>query len=624
MDAQEFAKRFREAASVVELREILGARDPLGLTAREIAVAGRAADRLAVPTDLRVAFMGTHTMAPLPAYFRVHGIIHGLGIECLETPYGQYMQQLLADESEVIRFEPHLVVLSMAMRQVAPEIHNRFSSLSPDALQSARERLLEHVVQAAELAARRTSGVVLVANFPRPAYPALGIADAKQPLGETEFYLRLNLEMLERFRDSDRIHVLDVDRLVGGYRSESTERMYFIAKTLWPESACNPLAAELSRYVIAATGRTKKCLVLDLDNTLWGGVVGEDGPRGIVVGPGSPAGEAYEAFQHAVCSLLDRGIMLGVCSKNNPADVQEAFRLRTDMPLSWDDFAFGEVGWDHKAAGVKRVAQALNIGEDSLVFLDDNPAERVVVRGIASSVAVPELPSDPADYARFLASQVFFEKLRVKSDDLTRVLDYGAQQRREQLRGEVGTLGQYLAQLETEVEIRAASKSDLARVHELFNKTNQFNLTTRRYSIADVESFTGQPQYLLGVLIARDRYGPMGTVGVFLLEAEQAAVRLDSFLMSCRALGRGIETTGMNCVKALVAQRFAADRLLARFVPTAKNDPAKNFLSEQGFRQLELGEDGTASYEADAAALRPLPCDYLKVSVDPQLGVNQA
>jgi FkbH-like protein len=624
MDAQEFAARCREAASVAELRDALGARDPLGLTAREVAVAGRTVQRLAPPTDLRVAFMGTHTMAPLPNYLRVHGVAQGLGIECLETPYGQYMQQLLSADSEVIRFDPQLVVLSLAMRQLAPRVHARFSGLSPEDLRSERERLLEHVVQAAALAARRTSGVVLVANFPRPAYPALGIADAKQALGETEFYLRLNLELLERFRDSDRIHVLDLDRLVGGHRSESPDRMYFIAKTLWPESACNSLAVELMRYAIAATGRTRKCLVVDLDNTLWGGVVGEDGPSGIMVGPGSPGGEAYEAFQHAVRSLRDRGIMLAVCSKNNPADVQEAFRVRTDMPLAWEDFACGEVSWDHKAAGVRRVAQRLNIGEDSLVFLDDNPAERVVVRGIASSVTVPELPTDPADYARFLYSQVFFDKLRVKSDDLTRVLDYGAHQRREQLRGEAETLGQYLAQLETEVEIREASTADLARVHELFNKTNQFNLTTRRYSIADVEAFISHPQYLLGVLVARDRYGPMGTVGVFLLEREEAAVRLDSFLMSCRALGRGIETAGMNCVKELVGRRFSSSRLLGRFVPTAKNAPAKDFLPEQGFRELERGEDGTAWYEADAAALQPLPCDFLKVNVDPRMGENQA
>lgn len=624
MDAKEFAKRCRDATSVAGLRDALVDRDPRSLTAREIAVAARAAQRLAAPADLRVAFMGTHTMAPLPAYLSVHGIIHGLGIECLETPYGQYMQQLLSDDSEVVDFDPQLVVLSMAMRQLAPRIHAAFSSLAPDELQGERDRLLEHVVQAAELSAGRTSGVVLVANFPRPACPALGIADAKQPLGETEFYLRLNLELLERFRDSDRIHVLDVDRLVGGYRHESPDRMFFVAKALWPESVCNSLAIELSRYAIAATGRTRKCLVLDLDNTLWGGVVGEDGPKGIDVGPGSPVGEAYEAFQYKVRSLRDRGILLAVCSKNNPADVEEAFRVRKDMPLAWEDFACSEVSWNHKAAGVQRVAQGLNIGEDSLVFLDDNPAERVVVRGIAPGVAVPELPSDPADYAVFLDSQIYFEKLRVKSDDLTRVLDYGARQRREELRSEVETLGQYLQELETEVDIRLAVKADLARVHELFNKTNQFNLTTYRYSVADIEAFIKRPNFLLGVVIAKDRYGPMGTVGVFLLESEDTGVRIDSFLMSCRALGRGIETAAMNCIKELVEQRFGRQRLSARFVPTAKNAPASKFLTEQGLRQLRTLEDGTELYEAEAAALHLVPCDFLKVNVDPLMGANQA
>lgn len=622
-NADGFAQKCKDAGSVDDLRRAIFERDPLALTAKDVVLADRASKRIGVIADIRFAFAGTHSVDPLPAYLKVHGLAHGYAIGTFVAPYGQYMQQLLAADSAMARFDPGLLFLSCALRQVAPRIYYEFSSLPPAIVDSERERLLDHVCEAAEHASKRTSATILIANFERPPYPALGIADAKRESGETEFYLSLNLELLRRFKSSDRVHVVDMDRLIGGTRADSADRMYFVAKNVWPESACNVIAQELLRYIVAVTGRTKKCLVVDLDNTLWGGVIGEDGATGISVGPGSPVGEAFQNFQYAIRSLRERGIILAICSKNNPADAEDAFRVRSDMPLKLQDFSASEISWGDKASGLRGIAATLNLGTEGFVFVDDNPAERAVTRGALPETTVPELPRDPAEFTRFLQRQVYFEKLRINSDDIVRLRDYEARGQREQLHATSGTLVQYLAGLRTEIEVRPAGQADVTRVHELFNKTNQFNLTTRRYTVADVQRFIAQPQFSLGVVTASDAFGPMGTIGVYLLESADGVTRLDSLLLSCRALGRGIGTALMNWVKNDVVRRLGCTRIIAEFVPTAKNAPANGYLAEQGFDLVTRREDGLELYEASGSGLQLQPCEHVRVvrGLDGAVGV---
>jgi FkbH-like protein len=603
----------REAETADELRDIVARRGPAALSSTEIALLNRAAERLAFPFGLRFAYAGTHSMDPLPACLRARAVGLGIGVTDFVAPYGQYMQQLLGEQTELSAFDPDVLFISCAMRQLAPRIHNAFETLSQDELIAERDRILAHVTEVAELAASRLGATVLVGNFPRPGQPALGVADAKRELGETEFYLTLNLELARRFRGSDRIHVVDLDRLVGGLRLDATEPMYFLAKTVWSPDQANHIAQELLRYVIAATGRTRKCLVVDLDNTLWGGVAGEDGPAGVRVGQGSPDAEAFESFQYAVRALRGRGIILAICSKNNPEDALAVFAARDQMPLKLEDFAAREISWDNKATGLLNLAATLNIGVDSLVFVDDNPAERAAVRAALPGVTVLKMPTDPADYASYLRAQPLFDKLRVSADDLARLADYGSQQVRERLRLETGNLEDYLQGLGTKVHVRPAQPADLARVHELFNKTNQFNLTTQRYSLAEVERFLADPGYLLGVASATDNFGAMGTIGVFLAEVQDGVARLDSFLMSCRALGRAIETAVMNCVKRELLENFDCRQMHARFIPTRKNAPAKDFLAAEGFQLEGTAEDGTESYRLGEAGFAPRPCAHLAV-----------
>lgn len=605
--------RLSDRSGSAELLAQLGGVDPMTLTPRNVARIVRAADRLRPATNVRVAFCGTHSFEPLPEFLLAHGLIFGVGIAAHVAPYGQYMQQLMTDDSELLGFDPQIVMVSCALRQIAPRIHSDFGSVPPEELAAERDRILDHLGQAAEQAAARTSAIVLMANFPRPAHPALGIADGKQPVSEMEFYYSLNLELLTRFKDSDRIHIFDLDRLIGSEHASSAERMYFIAKRIWDAPRCNAIAQELLRYVVAATGRTRKCLVVDLDNTLWHGVVGEEGPDGVKVGPGSAIGEAFESHQHAIRALMSRGVLLAVSSKNNVADVAEVFARRKEMPLKWDDFAATDVSWNDKVSGLERLAAELNIGLDSMVFIDDNPAERAIVRDALPAIAVPELPPDPADYATFMRRLAYFEKPRVNKDDKIRLHDYAAQRGREQLRVAARDLEQYLVGLGTRIVVRRATASDLARVHELFSKTNQFNLTTHRYALGELQALLEREDTHLGVVTAEDRFSQMGTIGVYLLRRESDGIRLDSFLLSCRALGRGIETATMNCLKREVKEEFGASSLRAEFIPTAKNAPASRFLEQEGFRLVERKPEGTEEYVIEGASLMPRACAHVAI-----------
>jgi FkbH-like protein len=616
MTTSTLRERCTAATTADELRRTVAALDPYTLTATDVAVINRTVRRLALAPTLRVAFGGTHMLEPLPAYVGAHAIGLGIFVDSHMLPYGQYVQPLLAPESELKAFQPDILFLSLAMRQVAPRIHNEFALLSFAERAAERDRIISHVTDVVEAASEQLGATILVSNFPRPAWPSLGVADSKSELGEMEFYSTLNLELIKRFRGSDRIHILDLDRLVGGARPDASDRMYFIAKSLWSDSQANFIAQELLRYAIAATGQTRKCLVVDLDNTLWGGVAGEDGPAGVLVGPDSPTAEAFESLQHAVRSLRGRGAILAICSKNNSADVKAVFSARESMPLSLDDFSVCEISWNDKGRGLLGVASALNIGVESLVFADDNPAERAIVRGVAPGVEVLEMPGDPADYAAFIRRLVWFEKLRINTDDLTRVEHYAIEQRREQLRAESNDLGRYLESLGTEIRVRDARAGDLARIHELFNKTNQFNLTTRRYSLGEVERFYMQSGCILGVVTAGDHFGQMGTIAVYLVDLQGPGARLDSFLMSCRALGRGIETAVMNCLKRRLAELQDCEYLDAEFLPTEKNAPARDYLESQGFAPLGEVEDGARRFRLHKPGFVEIPCPHLKVVHD--------
>ena len=614
---QEPLARIRCASSFEDVSLAIRSAEFSNLDSRTILLTARKLAKMPKPApSVRLALLGTHTFPPFEDYFHVRAAASARVAECWIGSYGQYMQAVSPPADELRAFQPDVVLLSAQLSALAPSVVHDFGKLSATDADAERRRILDHLLEWADLAKQATDGTILMCNFPRPRYPVLGVADAKHQPSEAAFYLRLNLELLEALRAESRVGILDLDEAVAGFGSDRAwaHRMHYISRQPWQPGLCLALARDLWRQVIAAKGWARKCLVLDLDNTLWGGVAGEDGPMGLKVGPGDPVGEAFADFQHEVRALTARGVVLAVASKNNPGDVDAVFEQRKDMPLRKEDFSIMQVGWDTKVQALETIAATLNIGIDSLVFLDDNPAERAMVRGALPQVLVPDLPDSPALYSSFLRHQGWFERPRVTAEDIAKTRQYTEQAERAVLRRSAGSLEKYLADLATEVEIAVASPVDVPRVQQLFTKTNQFNVTTRRYSVGEVERFLRSPEHLLCVANARDRYGELGLIGVFLLRFDTTDAEIDSFLVSCRALGRGIETVIMNALKLEAKRQRPQGALLASFIPSARNAPARGFYEAQGLAPSSVGADGEANFRTPMAEIDTIEVPHIQAT----------
>jgi FkbH-like protein len=349
-------------------------------------------------------------------------------------------------------------------------------------------------------------------------------------------------------------------------------------------------------------------LCTDLDNTLWGGVLGEDGPEGIATGSTFP-GNSYLEYQRYLKQLSSRGILLAIVSKNNEADVREAFQVRgADLALTLDDFVAAKISWNEKAEAIRELAQQLSLGLDSFVFVDDNPVECEAIRQQLPEVAVVEATvTEPWKLVEMLAEQSFFDAAVVTGDDINRLSEYKAQAQRAELAGSAGNRDEFLASLGIVCTFQSALLAPLARAVQLLAKTNQFNLTTRRRSAAEVEEFAAAQSAQAVVVRVRDRFGDAGVVGLALARNQGDSCHIDSLLLSCRVIGRGIETA-LLAYLGENARHTGARRLIGEFIETKKNAPCATFYSDHGFTQLAPSEDSPDSifYELDLSASAPM------------------
>jgi FkbH-like protein len=357
-----------------------------------------------------------------------------------------------------------------------------------------------------------------------------------------------------------------------------------------------PLFGELVvRTIAARLGMARKCLVLDLDNTLWGGVIGEDGLEGVVLGQGSASGEAHLQLQHYARALRERGVLLAVCSKNEAAIAESAFQHHPEMVLRRSDFASFVANWSDKADNLRKIAKELNIGLDSLVFVDDNPAERARIREALPMVAVPEMPHDPAYYVRVLAEAGYFDAASLTAEDIERAGQYAANAEREELREQSDSLEGFLRNLEMSANCGTFEPGDLPRITQLINKTNQFNTTTKRYSLKEVKAIMSAPENITLQFRLFDRLGDNGLVStIIILPVGNGVFEIDNWVMSCRVFGRGLEYEAMNTAVDAVRKRGGC-RLKATYIPTAKNGVIKDLFSRLGFEPDAMAEAGGAT-----------------------------
>ena len=571
--------------------------------------------------DLKIAWLANHTVEPVSRAATVFADTYGVQIDNLIGPYDQYFQALLEEDSDILAGNPDVIVLWLSLRVLAPALVEGGAELAEVEVSNEIERVCETIGDWVSLGEKNTKAHLIICNFVRPPSLRFGIADTSCSTGEQFIYHETNRRLSEKFISHPRVTVADVNQAVSLAGSESAwnPRMYRLAKIEWDGRAARSIALLLARSFRALVKPARKCIVLDLDNTLWGGVLGEDGPTAIRVAEGDPTGESFAAFQRALKDLRARGILLAICSKNNQEDVEELYITRPEMPLQAEDFSASRVNWESKHENIIAIAEELNIGTDSLVFIDDNPAECELVRQLLPEVKTIQLPDDPADYADLVIGLPDFDKIKLTDEDRQKGAQYAANSVRVVERRSSTDLTSYLESLGTELTIRPAAHSDLTRVHQLFTKTNQFNVTTIRYGTSDIQEFVDSEDCILNIASVSDNFGDLGIVGLYLLRLNGDKAEIDSFILSCRALGRGIETAICNQLKQSVFEDFKSRELSARFAPTAKNRPAANFFDQQGFEHTVASEGGQFDYCLLRQDSSELPAPGIDVTIKENL-----
>jgi FkbH-like protein len=535
----------------------------------------------AVPSATRVAILGSSSVMHLASAIRVAGMRMGLDIETYQAAYGQFAQDLIDPNSGFHGFRPHFVLFALDARGIAAgkeEIST--TSESQAHLEDALSRLRHYWSMA------QGTGATVIQQTLMPVFPpVLGENEHRLASSNADFVYAFN-EAVRRDADRANVHVLSLDRHVmrHGIQGWYNPVLWHRAKQEIAPTAAPFYGNIVVRLLAAIQGRSAKCLVLDLDNTIWGGVVGDDGVDGIILGQGSAQGEAFLGVQAYAKALARRGIILAVCSKNDEANARGAFERHPEMLLKREDIAVFVANWDDKATNLRRIANTLAIGLDSLVLLDDNPFERNLVRQTLPEVSVPELPEDePEAFADILSLAGYFESVGITDEDRQRTSHYRANVERAALKSETTDLPAYLRSLKMRLQYKTFNELDLPRVVQLINKTNQFNLTTRRVTQSEIAAIGHDPETIALHFRLVDRFGDNGIIAVIIARPlDSRTLVIDTWLMSCRVLRRGVEETMLD-VLAERARLRRVERLVGHYIPTSKNNIVANHYETLGF-----------------------------------------
>lgn len=495
--------------------------------------------------------------------------------------------------SALYAFAPDFVVMLQWLETLSPTLSTRFVASSSETVASEVERVQQQTKALFAALRKHSKAAVLVNNFPLPAETTLGILDGQASAFQTHTTIKLNAALAADAEQVGAVYVLDFMRLFAAHGAHRCldERHWHMARAPLSSAALVPIGREIGRFVRALRGKTKKCLVLDCDNTLWGGIVGEDGMAGIKLGRTYP-GSCFLAFQEEILNLHDRGVILALCSKNNANDVLQVLRDHPDMLLREKHFATMQINWDDKVTNLKRIARELNIGIDSFVFVDDSEFETQFVRENLPEVEVIQVPKHTAGFRAEFTRRGLFDSLTFSSEDRRRNEMYVESRQRAELEASSSSLDEFLAKLELEVDIGTPSEFEIPRVAQLTQKTNQFNLTTRRYSEGDIRGFLSSGSADVIALKVRDRIAEMGLVGVAIVTYRGAVAEIDSFLLSCRVIGRGVEDALLSTVVNQTARAKGAKKVVGRYVATAKNGQVQNFYGAHNFKIIADSPEG--------------------------------
>lgn len=543
---------------------------------------------------LRLGLIGNGTLDLIVPVLVATAARHGFALECITGAYDQFLQDALQPDSALNRARPDAVLLALDHRGLALQPTPGNKEAAAQTVDAAFD-LLDSI----RLAISRNSGALcILQTLAAPPEGLFGSFDRVLAGTTRNLVDRFNQKVCEWALQSNDL-LLDVAAIAEtvGLADWHSPAQWNLAKLPFSDDYVPLYAEHVCRIISAMRGKSRRCLVLDLDNTVWGGVIGDDGLEGIQIAQGDATGEAFLSVQQLALALRARGVVLAVSSKNTDAIARRPFKDHPDMLLKEEHIAVFQANWDDKATNIRAIAKELALGLDAFVFLDDNPVERGLIRREIPEVAVPELDSDPASYARTLAAAGYFEAIGFSEEDRARADMYQANARRLSLQGQTSDLQSYLRSLEMRILFGSFDRTTRSRVTQLINKSNQFNLTTRRYTEPQIEQLEQDSDAMTLHVRLLDKFGDNGIICVIICRPSRLdRWAIDTWLMSCRVLGRCVEQAVL--AEILFRARAAGiSTLEGLYIPTERNEMVREHYAKLGFTRIDGGSDGSSRWE---------------------------
>jgi FkbH-like protein len=548
--------------------------------------------------NLRLAILSDAASQQFVPLLRTLFHENGVNAEIYEGAFDAVELEVLNPASGLYEFRPDAIVLANCTQALRGRY---YQSGADDFVEVSSQRM----VRIWDAIQHHSSARIVQCNYPLPYERQFGHYDLKVPQSLYAAAGTLNARMAACARERRNVLLCDVEAVASyiGRKLWFDDRLWNMSKAFCRLDYLPMVAQALVEIVLSTMGRIVKCVIVDLDNTLWGGTVGDDGPLGIAIGAHGD-GEAFYHFQHFLLSLKKRGILLAVCSKNDRETALAPFVKNPGMVLKREDLAAFVANWENKADNIRAIRDTLEIGFDSMVFLDDNPFERNLVRQFLPDVIVPEMPEDPADYVRALCEWNLFEASSFSAEDAARSAQYGQEARRRDLQGSFSSIDDFLKSLEMKIEVARFDKTRIPRIAQLIQRSNQFNLTTRRHNEAECEKMMlNREQFLPLCASLSDRFGDHGLISVVILRKRAEELEIGDWLMSCRVLTRGVEQFLMNRVVDL-AKRHGCKRITGEYIPTAKNGMVREFFAQFGF-EMVAEKDNRVRWQLDPETYQP-------------------
>lgn len=546
----------------------------------------------------KIAVLGGSTVSDIISVLDLFLLDCGIEAEFYQSEYAQYWQDAMFGNPALDDFEPDLIFIHTTYRNIErlPDI-----KMSADDIDSLLENQYSKFEKMWDALVRKFRCPIIQNNFEMPYFRLMGNREAYDVHGAVNFVSRLNMKFYDYAQNHESFYINDINWLSANYGLEKWAdlRVWYMYKYAMSLEAIPELAFQVSNIIKSVFGKNKKCIAVDLDNTMWGGIVGDDGPENLEIGQETADAQAYYEFQQYIKSHKDLGVLLTVCSKNEEENALAGLS-HPESAVSPEDFIIIKANWNPKDENLAQTARELNILPEAVVFADDNPAEREIVRSQLKGAAVPEI-GDVTSYIKTLDRSGYFETTSLSDDDLKRNEMYKANVQRANAQAEFGTYEDYLLALEMTAEIEPFKPVYIQRITQLTNKSNQFNLTTRRYTQSEMEQISQSDEYITLYGKLTDKFGDNGVVSVIVGQKNGNALNIDLWLMSCRVLKRDMELAMLDGL-VIQAKEAGLQKLIGTYIPSAKNKMVKDFYGGVlGFANVCANSAGVTVWELDIA-----------------------